>query len=68
MNRKSKEQEQNEFMVVVRPAVEEKDEDTWLGSINAITTMTRNQIANQEKKIKKKTDKLDVMINRSFSS
>ena len=68
MKRESKEFEKKEFMVVVRPAVEEKDEDTWLGSINAITTMTRNQIANQEKKIKKKTDKLDVMINRSFST
>ena len=50
MKRVSKEEEKKEFMVVVRPAVEEKDEDTWLGSINAITTMTRNQIANQEKK------------------
>ena len=32
------------YMVVVKPVLEEKDEDSWLGSINAITDVTKKQI------------------------
>ena len=64
----TKEEQEEVFMVVVKPQVEEKDEDTWLGSINAITDVTKNQIENEEKRINKKTDKMERSIFRQFNS
>ena len=47
-------------MIVIRPLNEEGDDDSWQGSVNQITGITKRQNNDLEKRIGKKTDKLEV--------
>ena len=47
-------------MIVIRPLNEEGDDDSWQGSVNQITSITKRQNNDLEKRISKKTDKLEV--------
>lgn len=53
-------------MVIVKPVDEEKDEDDWQGSVNQIARITKMQNNELEKRICKKTDKLEIGIRKQL--
>ena len=55
-------------MVVIHPIDEEKDEDDWQGSVNQIARITKLQNDELEKRISKKTDKLEIGIRKQLDS
>ena len=54
------------YMVVITPVDEENDEDDWQGSVNQIARITKLQNDELEKRISKKTDKLEIGIKKQL--
>ena len=68
MTTRSAEEQTDVYMIVIKPVIDEDDNDSWQGSINAITNITKKQIMQQEQNVTRKTDKLEVAMQKQFKA